>query len=133
MALAVAEVVKSVASRKTEDGVRMGLELERVRREQDLTQQQLAERLPMTVEGYRNYAKGYGRVTRNTLPKWAKALNVPIADLARRLGHTVIVCQQTYAHFINESLRVMATALGCRSVQEDGEDYCRRHQLAEIF
>lgn len=90
MAIAVAEVMAVVASRKTEDGVRMGLELEVIRRERDLTQQQVADRLPMTLEGYRNYAKGYGRVNRNTLPKWAKALDLPAAELARRLGIELI-------------------------------------------
>lgn len=86
MAVAVAEVVAAVASRKTDEGVRMGLELEALRRERGLTQQEVADRLPMSLEGYRNYAKGYGRISRNTLPKWARALDIPAPELAKRLG-----------------------------------------------
>ena len=86
MAVALAEVGAVVASRKTDEGVRMGAILESLRREQGLTQQELAARLPMSLEGYRNYAKGYGRISRNTLPKWASALNIPVPELAQRLG-----------------------------------------------
>lgn len=86
MAVALAEVGAAVASRKTDEGVRMGAILESLRREQGLTQQELAARLPMSLEGYRNYAKGYGRISRNTLPKWARALNIPAPELAKRLG-----------------------------------------------
>lgn len=84
MAIAVAEV--AVGPRRTTEGIRMGEELEVVRRERGLTQQELADRLGMTLQGYLNYRRGYGRVNRNTLPKWARALDMPIPELAERLG-----------------------------------------------
>lgn len=86
MAVAIAEVLAPVASRaKTQRGIALGLELEALRRERGLTQKQLADLLDMSEEGYRNYAKGYGRITRDTLPRWSKAYGMTIADLASRL------------------------------------------------
>lgn len=84
MAIAVAEVI--VPPRRTPEGIVMGEEIEAVRKEGPFTQQQVADRLGMSLQGYLNYRRGYGKLTRNTLPKWAKALDVPITDLARRLG-----------------------------------------------
>lgn len=85
MAVAIAEVTRVVASRKTPEGERIAEILEELRRERALTQKQLAKRLSMTEEGYRNYVKGAGRITRHTLPRWANALEMTIADLASRL------------------------------------------------
>lgn len=86
MAIAIAEVSAPVASRpKTQRGIELGEELERLRRERAWSQKHLAERLEMSEEGYRNYAKGYGRITRDTLPRWAKAFEMTVADLASRL------------------------------------------------
>lgn len=56
-----------------------------------MTQKSLAEALGMTEDGYRNYVKGTGRITRHTLPKWAKAFNMPIPELAARLGIPLLV------------------------------------------
>ena len=64
MALAIAEVTRVVASRgKTPEGTRHGQVLEALRRERGLSQIQFAEALGMSEEGYRNYAKGYLRIT----------------------------------------------------------------------
>lgn len=49
---------------------------------------------------------------RHTCASLAFAQRVPVADVAKQLGHTPAVCQRTYQHFINEGLRVMATVLG---------------------
>jgi integrase len=49
---------------------------------------------------------------RHTCASLALARRVPVADVAKQLGHTVETCTRTYAHYINEGLRVMATALG---------------------
>ena len=56
-----------------------------MRRERGLTQAQLAERLGLSVEGYRMYEKGYTRVRADNLPRWARALNMPAPALAARL------------------------------------------------
>jgi integrase len=49
---------------------------------------------------------------RHTCASLAFARRVPVPDVARQLGHSVETCQRTYAHYINEGLRVMAKALG---------------------
>lgn len=89
MAIAIAEV--TVPPRRTPEGIRMGEEIEAIRKEGPFTQQQIADRLGMSLQGYLNYRRGYGKLTRNTLPKWAKALDVPIAELATRLGIDLLV------------------------------------------
>ncbi len=88
MAIALAGVVSVMAPRKsakTEDGVRMGNEIEAMRKEAGLTQQDLADRLEMTLQGYLNYRKGYGRVSPNSVTRWANALKVSPSQLADRL------------------------------------------------
>lgn len=86
MAVALVEVLAPVASRpKTQRGIELGTELEQLRREREWSQKHLAERLGMSEEGYRNYAKGYGRITRDTLPRWSRAFEMTVADLASRL------------------------------------------------
>lgn len=89
MAIAVAEV--TMPPRRTPEGIRMGEEIEAIRREGPFTQQQIADRLEMSLQGYLNYRRGYGKLTRNTLPKWAKALDVPITALARRLRIDLLI------------------------------------------
>jgi transcriptional regulator with XRE-family HTH domain len=64
----------------------MGRELASLRRGRELTQAQLAERLGLSVEGYRMYEKGYTRVRADNLPRWARALGMPAPALAVRLG-----------------------------------------------
>lgn len=85
MAVAIAEVSVPVTRVKTQRGIDLGIELERLRRERGWSQKALADRLGMSEEGYRNYAKGYGRITRDTLPRWAKAFEMTLADLASQL------------------------------------------------
>lgn len=84
MAIAIAEVL--VASKKTADGIRMGDEIEAIRKEGPFTQQQVADRLGLKLATYLSYRRGYILVTANTLKKWANALDVPAAELAQRLG-----------------------------------------------
>lgn len=86
MAIALAEVTRTVASRRTDEGIRMGEELEAIRKEGPYTQQEVADRLGMSLQGYLGYRRGYQRVTPNTVRKWADALEVPVSELARRLG-----------------------------------------------
>lgn len=92
MAVAIAEVATVVATRRaTPEGIKLGKELEKLRLEKlaadrQWTQKYVADRLGMSEEGYRNYVKGTGRITRHTLPKWANAFDVSIPDLAGRLG-----------------------------------------------
>jgi transcriptional regulator with XRE-family HTH domain len=74
-----------VTSRKSAEGARRGRQLAGLRRERGLTQAQLAERLGLSVEGYRMYEKGYTRVRADNLPRWARALNMPAPALAARL------------------------------------------------
>lgn len=85
MAVAIFEVVSVVADRRTEEGRRMGDEIEAIRKEGRFTQVQLAERLGLSLQGYLGYRRGYTQVTPNTLRKWADALVVPVAELAQRL------------------------------------------------
>lgn len=84
MAVALAEVL--VASRKTDEGMRMGDEIEAIRKEGPFTQQVVAARLGLSLATYLGYRRGYHRVTPNTLKKWAHALDIPAAELAKRLG-----------------------------------------------
>lgn len=93
MAIAVAEVMRGVASKKTAEGVRMGNELEKVRIERGLTQQDVADRLVMSLQGYLGYRKGYSKVTQKSLIRWATALGMPPARLAKRLGIELVVCE----------------------------------------
>lgn len=86
MAVAYVEVVEVVASRRSPEGIRMGEILEEIRREGPYTQLEIAARLGMSLPGYLGYRRGYQRVTPNTLRKWAEALGVPVAELAKRLG-----------------------------------------------
>jgi transcriptional regulator with XRE-family HTH domain len=120
VAIAVAEVAVAVAPRRTEEGVRMGEELEAIRRDRSLTQQQLADRLGMSLQGYLNYRKGYGRVTRNTLPKWAKAFGVTVADLASRLKIDLLAEPDA------SSLRQQVAALMPDADAADVDDLVRR-------
>jgi transcriptional regulator with XRE-family HTH domain len=63
----------------------MGRQLVGLRKERGLTQAQLAERLGLSTEGYRMYEKGYSRVRADSLPRWARALNLPAPALAAKL------------------------------------------------
>lgn len=91
MALAIAEVTRVVASRsKTSEGMRHGQVLESLRRARGLTQAQLAEALGMSEEGYRNYAKGYLKITHDKLPRFSGPLGVPIPELADSLGINLV-------------------------------------------
>ena len=74
-----------MTSRKSAEGARRGRQLADLRRERGLTQARLAERLDLSVEGYRMYEKGYTRVRADNLPRWARALNMPVPALAARL------------------------------------------------
>jgi transcriptional regulator with XRE-family HTH domain len=74
-----------VTSRKSAETARMGRQLSGLRKERGLTQAQLAERLGLSVEGYRMYEKGYTRVRADNLSRWARALNLPAPALAVRL------------------------------------------------
>ena len=84
MVVALAEVL--VASRRTDEGMRMGDEIEAIRKEGAFTQQQVAGRLGLSLQTYLGYRRGYHKITPNTLKKWANALDVPAAELAARLG-----------------------------------------------
>ena len=74
-----------MTARKSAEVARLGRELAGLRRERGLTQAQLAGRLGLSVEGYRMYEKGYSRVRADTLPRWARALDMPAPTLATRL------------------------------------------------
>lgn len=91
--MAVAEVSRIVPSRKTEEGVQMGEELERIRLERGMTQQDVADRLGMSLQGYLGYRKGYIRVTQKNLARWATAFGVPPAKLAERLRIELVVAE----------------------------------------
>lgn len=87
MVIALAGVAEvTVASKRTEEGMRMGDEIEAIRKEGPFTQQQVADRLGLKLATYLSYRRGYIQVTPNTLKKWANALDVPAAELAHRLG-----------------------------------------------
>lgn len=49
---------------------------------------------------------------RHTYASLAIDAGVPITEIARQLGHSVMVCQSTYAHFIGEGQRRAANAIG---------------------
>lgn len=91
MATAIAEAVRVVVTRKTDDGVRMGEEIESVRRESGFTQQEVADRLGMSLQGYLGYRKGYSKVNQRNLKQWAKALDMAPDKLAERLGIDIVM------------------------------------------
>lgn len=64
----------------------MGEVIETIRREGPYTQVQVAERLGLSLQGYLGYRRGYHKITPNTVKKWAQALDVPVVELAQRLG-----------------------------------------------
>lgn len=49
---------------------------------------------------------------RHTYASLAIDAGVPITEIARQLGHSVMMCQTTYSHFIGEGQRRAATAIG---------------------
>lgn len=119
MAIAVAEVVRGVAARKTDSGTRMGEELEKVRRERNLTQQQLATRLGMSLQGYLGYRKGYSKVTEKSLVRWATAFGLPATKLAKRLGIELVLSD------CPGDLRGQLTALFGSEQADDLEQFLR--------
>lgn len=48
---------------------------------------------------------------RHTCASLAFVRRVPVADVAKQLGHSAETCARVYQHFINEGLRVMASAM----------------------
>lgn len=84
--MAVTYAGVAVVSGRTEEGMRMGDEIDAIRKEGPFTQQQVADRLGLKLATYLSYRRGYIQVTPNTLKKWANALDVPAAELAQRLG-----------------------------------------------
>ncbi len=49
---------------------------------------------------------------RHTYASLAIDSRVPITEIAQQLGHSVLMCQTTYSHFIGEGQRRAANALG---------------------
>lgn len=84
MAVALAEVI--VASRRTDEGIRMGEEIEAIRKEGPFTQQQVADRLGLSLPTYLHYRRGYTKISPNNIKRWADALDYPVVKLAARLG-----------------------------------------------
>lgn len=84
MAIALAEVI--VASRRTDEGMRMGEQIEAIRKEGPFTQQQVADRLGLKLASYLGYRRGYTKITPNNIQQWANALDYPVVKLANRLG-----------------------------------------------
>jgi len=103
VAVALAEVV--VASRRSEEGIRMGEVIETIRREGPYTQQQVADRLGLSLQGYLGYRRGYQLVTPNTVKKWAQALDVAVVEFAQRLG--IELFGDTDASGLREQLAVL--------------------------
>lgn len=60
--------------------------LRRLREDQSLTQQQVADRMDMTEAGYRHYESGRSSPSADDLPQLAQALGVSVRYLMERLG-----------------------------------------------
>lgn len=67
------------------DAKRVGAVLRAVRREQGLTQEEVASKLPIGEGAYAAYETGRSRFTLPELPAVARALGVEVTYLARRL------------------------------------------------
>lgn len=65
---------------------RVGDVLRAVRTEKDLTQEEVAKKLPIGEGAYGAYEAGRSRFTLPELPAVARALGVDVAYLSRRLG-----------------------------------------------
>ena len=72
--------------RITDEGRRLAAALRQIRREQGLTQAQVAEAWGMSVDGYRPYEAGRRQLRTSALHGLAAALGVSQTTLAARLG-----------------------------------------------
>lgn len=72
--------------RVTDEGRRLAAVLRQIRREQGLTQAQVAESWGMSVDGYRPYEAGRRQLRTAAVHGLAAALGIAPSDLAARLG-----------------------------------------------
>lgn len=77
---------KRIARPVDPEAVRIGKVLRQVRTDQGLTQEEVAEKLPIGEGAYAAYENGRSRFTLPELPAVARALGVPTPYLSRRLG-----------------------------------------------
>lgn len=66
--------------------MRIGRVLRAIRTERELTQEEVASRLPITEGAYAAYEAGRSRFTLPDVPAVARALGVDVPYLSRRLG-----------------------------------------------
>lgn len=71
---------------KDPEAARIGQVLRNVRTERGLTQEEVAQKLPIGEGAYAAYETGRSRFTLPELPAVARALGVPTPYLSRRLG-----------------------------------------------
>lgn len=75
------------ATRATDpEAVRIGVVLRAIRLEQGLTQEEVADKLPIGEGAYAAYEAGRSRFTLPDVPAVARALGVDVPYLSRRLG-----------------------------------------------
>lgn len=68
------------------EAMRIGRVLRAIRTERELTQEEVASRLPITEGAYAAYEAGRSRFTLPDVPAVARALGVDVPYLSRRLG-----------------------------------------------
>lgn len=82
----MATVARQPARQIDPEAKRVGNVLRAVRTEKRLTQEDVAEKLPIGEGAYAAYESGRSRFTLPELPAIARALGVDVAYLSRRLG-----------------------------------------------
>lgn len=56
-----------------------------LRKRADITQEEMARRVGLTLSGYRTYEQGRRNLSQDQIPVYARALGVPIFEVTKRL------------------------------------------------
>lgn len=110
MAVAISEVIllPSRPQHRRSPDLQYGARVASLRHDANLTQEQIAARLDLSKDGYRMYEKGYSRVRSDDVEKWARALNMPIPEVASRLE----IPLYTVSPDTSDLRQLVATTLG---------------------
>ena len=80
------DLARRQRAKTTPEGVALARVLKDIRKDRDLTQQQVADNWGMTVDGYRPWERGQRNVRLDQIADLALALGVTEAELRARLG-----------------------------------------------
>lgn len=71
--------------------------LRELRDRADLTQEELARRVGLTLSGYRTYEQGKRSLKNDQIPRFAEALGVPVSDITARLWPDAGVAERRFS------------------------------------